>query len=356
MHLQQLPSGKWRVIVQHAGRKRTGTALTRSGAQQVGAELLLEMGAQTVVKTMSVQELAANWLTSADISASYRVDARRVIDVMPDTFGQRAVVDVTPSIIEGLYRQLVRDGWTVNRVRRLHAVLSSAWTMARRYEWATVNPFTAAKRPSEPKRQMDPPTVDQVIRFLEAADGSFGLFIEIAAATGARRGEVCALKWDDIQPDSIVIRRSITQVPGELIVTDGKTGSKGHRVVAITDELIDALRAHRRHQIELALAAGLPKPVWLFSHDAGVTPWRPDYVSREFRRLRGRLGLPDHIRLHDLRHFVATQLLAAGIPLKTVSERLGHSQVALTSDRYGHYVPASDRAAAEVMAGLRRAK
>jgi len=167
MHLQQLPSGKWRVIVQHAGRKRTGTALTRSGAQQVGAELLLEMGAQTVVKTMSVQELAANWLTSADISASYRVDARRVIDVMPDTFGQRAVVDVTPSIIEGLYRQLVRDGWTVNRVRRLHAVLSSAWTMARRYEWATVNPFTAAKRPSEPKRQMDPPTVDQVIRFLD---------------------------------------------------------------------------------------------------------------------------------------------------------------------------------------------
>jgi len=333
MHLQQLPSGKWRVIVQHAGRKRTGTALTRSGAQQVGAELLLEMGAQTVVKTMSVQELAANWLTSADISASYRVDAGRVIDAMPEAFGQRAVVDVTPSIIEGLYRQLARDGWTVNRVRRLHAVLSSAWTMARRYEWATVNPFTAAKRPSEPKRQVDPPDVEQVVRFLEAVDGSFGLFIEIAAATGARRGEVCALQWGDIQPDSIVIRRSITQVPGELVITDGKTGSKGHRVVAITNELADTIKQHRRQQVELALAAGLSAPVWLFSHDAGVTPWRPDYVSREFRRLRDRLELPDHIRLHDLRHFVATQLLAAGIPLKTVSERLGHRQVSTTSDR-----------------------
>ena len=354
MHLQQLPSGKWRVIVQHAGRKRTGTALTRSGAQQVGAELLLEMGAQTVVKTMSVRELAANWLTSADISASYRVDARRVIDLMPDTFGQRAVVDVTPSIIEGLYRQLARDGWTVNRVRRLHAVLSSAWTMARRYEWATVNPFTAAKRPSEPKRQMDPPTVDQVVRFLEAVDGSFGLFIEIAAATGARRGEVCALQWGDIQPDSIVIRRSITQVPGELVITDGKTGSKGHRVVAITGELADTIKQHRRQQVELALAAGLSAPVWLFSHDAGVTPWRPDYVSREFRRLRDRLELPDHIRLHDLRHFVATQLLAAGIPLKTVSERLGHRQVSTTSDRYGHWVPAADRAAADAIGGIVR--
>lgn len=354
MHLQQLPSGKWRVIVQHAGRKRTGTALTRSGAQQVGAELLLEMGAQTVVKTMSVQELAANWLTSADISASYRVDAGRVIDAMPEAFGQRAVVDVTPSIIEGLYRQLARDGWTVNRVRRLHAVLSSAWTMARRYEWATVNPFTAAKRPSEPKRQVDPPDVEQVVRFLEAVDGSFGLFIEIAAATGARRGEVCALQWGDIQPDSIVIRRSITQVPGELVITDGKTGSKGHRVVAITNELADTIKQHRRQQVELALAAGLSAPVWLFSHDAGVTPWRPDYVSREFRRLRDRLELPDHIRLHDLRHFVATQLLAAGIPLKTVSERLGHRQVSTTSDRYGHWVPAADRAAADAIGGIVR--
>lgn len=354
MHLQQLPSGKWRVIVQHAGRKRTGTALTRSGAQQVGAELLLEMGAQTVVKTMSVQELAANWLTSADISASYRVDAGRVIDAMPEAFGQRSVVDVTPSIIEGLYRQLARDGWTVNRVRRLHAVLSSAWTMARRYEWATVNPFTAAKRPSEPKRQVDPPDVEQVVRFLEAVDGSFGLFIEIAAATGARRGEVCALQWGDIQPDSIVIRRSITQVPGELVITDGKTGSKGHRVVAITNELADTIKQHRRQQVELALAAGLSAPVWLFSHDAGVTPWRPDYVSREFRRLRDRLELPDHIRLHDLRHFVATQLLAAGIPLKTVSERLGHRQVSTTSDRYGHWVPAADRAAADAIGGIVR--
>jgi len=352
MHLRKLDNGTWQVSVYKAGHRASATARTKSEATSKGVELLLELGGRPKSRGMLVRELAATWLTSAEISASYRVDAGRVIDAMPDTFADRKIVEVTPSVIEGLYRQLARDGWSVNRIRRLHAVLSSAWTMARRYEWATVNPFTAAKRPAEPKRQVDPPSVDQVIKFLEAVDGPFGTFIEVAAATGARRGEVCALQWGDIGEDSIVIRRSISQVPGELVVTDGKTGAKGHRVVAITEVLAESLKAHRRRQVELALASGLPSPVWLFSHDAGVTPWRPDYVSREFRRLRARLELPDTIRLHDLRHFVATQLLAAGIPLKSVSERLGHRQLSTTSDRYGHWLPAADRQAAETLAAI----
>lgn len=356
VHLRKLDNGTWQVSVYKSGHRASATARTKSEATSKGVELLLELGGRPKARGMTVQELTATWLTSADLSATYRVDAGRVLNAMPDTFADRKIADITPSVIEGFYRQLGRDGWSVNRVRRLHAVLSSAWTMARRYEWATVNPFTAAKRPAEPKREIEPPSVDQVIKFLEAVDGPFGLFIELAAATGARRGEVCALQWADIKDDAIVMRRSISQVPGELVVTDGKTGAKGHRVVAISDVLAQTLAAHRRRQVELALSAGLPSPVWLFSHDAGVTPWRPDYVSREFRRLRDRLQLPSSIRLHDLRHFVATQLLAAGIPLKTVSERLGHRQLSTTSDRYGHWVPAADRAASDVMAGLRRAK
>lgn len=352
MHLRKLPNGTWQVSVYKAGRRASATARTKSEATSRGVDLLLELGGSSKSRNISVRELLATWLTIAELSATYRTDAVRVINAMPETFAELRIVDVTPSIIEGLYRQLDKAGWSVHRVRRLHAVLSSAWTMARRYEWATVNPFTAARRPAEPKREVQPPNVDQVVRMLEAVQGPLALFIEIAAATGARRGEVCALQWSDIGKDSISIRRSIANVPGEFVVTDGKTGSKGHRVVAITEALADELGAHRRRQVELALASGLPSPVWLFSHDAGVTPWRPDYMSREFRRLRARLNLPSNIRLHDLRHFVATQLLAAGIPLKQVSERLGHQQLSTTSDRYGHFVPAADRIAADTLAAI----
>jgi integrase len=138
-----------------------------------------------------------------------------------------------------------------------------------------------------------------------------------------------------------------------VVQTEGKTGKAGHRVVAIDADLVAELKAHRVAQVEMALAAGLPKPVWVFSHDAGVTPWRPDHVSREFRRLRDKAGVPSTVRLHDLRHFVATELLAAGVPLKVVSERLGHRQLSTTADTYGHYVPAADKEAADVMARLR---
>jgi integrase len=349
VHLRKLDNGRWRVEVYKNGRKASATARTKAEATTRGVDLLLELGGKPSARGMTVQELAANWLAQTDnLSVTYRTDAQRVIERLPDEFTSRLIVDITPSVIEGLYRQLAKAGWTVDRIRRAHTVLSSAWTMARRYEWATVNPFTAARRPSAPKRAVEPPTIEQVQRLL-AADSRFVLFLEVAAITGARRGEVIGLQWADVQSDSLIIRRSVAQSVGELHVTDGKTGSKGHRVVAIGPELVDALKAHRRVQVEQALAAGLPSPVWIFSHDAGVSPWRPDYASREFRRLRTRLGLPDSIRLHDLRHFVATALLAAGIPLKTVSERLGHHQLSTTSDRYGHWVPAADRAATDVL-------
>ena len=355
VHLQQLPSGRWRVIVQHAGRKRTGSAATRIEAQQVGAELLLELGGSTKISAMTVAELMAQWFLQADLSATYEADARRVIERLPDEFSSRPIVEVTPSVIEGLYRQLARAGWSAHRVRRLHTVLSSAWTMARRYEWAIVNPFSAARAPTPPKRAIAPPTPAQVLELLDSAPERLALYLELSAVLGARRGEVVGLQWHDITGDSISVRRSIAYSPTTgLVITDGKTGAKGHRVVAITNDLVEALRAHRVSQVEMALAAGLPSPVWVFSHDAGVTPWRPDYISREFRRHRRRAGLDHSFRLHDLRHFVATQLLAAGVPLKTVSERLGHRQLSTTSDRYGHWVPAADKAAADTIGSILR--
>lgn len=98
----------------------------------------------------------------------------------------------------------------------------------------------------------------------------------------------------------------------------------------------------------LALGLGRTDAPWIFCHPDSSLPWRPDYVSKQRRRLRTDLDLED-ARLHDLRHLSVTQLLAAGVDPKTVPGRHGHARVAMTLDRYSHFVPARDRDAAEVL-------
>jgi integrase len=90
----------------------------------------------------------------------------------------------------------------------------------------------------------------------------------------------------------------------------------------------------------------LPSPEWVFSHDAGVNPWRPDYATHAFAALRKSLDL-DGVRLHDLRHFVATQMLAAGDSPVQVAGRLGHSTPAVTMSTYAHWIQSQDAASAE---------
>lgn len=354
MYFERLPSGNWLVTVRHSGQRRSGSGPTKSAAAHVGAELLLEMGAAPKVAKITVGELLEEWFAASKLANNYRVDAQRVVDRLPVEFAGRRLADVTPSVIEGLYRQLDREGWTAHRIIRIHKVLSSAYTLARRYEWAIVNPFSAAKPPTVKRASIDPPSRAQVAQLITAADERLTLYLGVSAMLGARRGEVVALQWDDLTDDAIIVRRALSYAPGfGVTATDGKIDDKGHRVVAIDPQLVSWLRAHRINQVGLALAAGTPKPVWVFSHDAGVTPWRPDFATREFAKLRATCGLPESVKMKNLRHYVATQLLAAGVPLYVVGKRLGHRQLATTSDVYGSFVPAADREATDVLASIR---
>ncbi len=352
MHLSKLPSGSWRVEVSHHGQRRTRTARTRGEAQQAGAELLLELGATPKANSVTVDELVGAWLAATVLSATYRADALRVAAFLPETFAKRRLVDVTPAVVEHLYRQLAADGYSEHRVRRAHAVLSSAWTLAMRYEWATTNPFRAARKPVPPRRKVHAPDVDTVTQLLGAADDRFRLYLRLSATIGARRGEMVALQWTDVAAKEIRVSRSLAYTTATgVIETPGKIGAKGHRVVAIPASLGTALTRWRKQQVTLAVRAGLPAPIWVFSHDAGVTPWRPDYTSRRFRQLCTTTGITG-VRLHDLRHFMASEAIAAGMPLSVVGDRLGQTNRATTADTYGHLVPAADRKVADVMGRL----
>jgi hypothetical protein len=100
------------------------------------------------------------------------------------------------------------------------------------------------------------------------------------------------------------------------------------------------------------LGAGLVGHAFVFSlRPDGTTPWKPNWVTKRFITARRAAGLP-HFRLHDLRHFMATQMLAAGVPIATVSQRLSHARASTTLNVYAHFVPGGDRKAAETLAGI----
>ena len=182
----------------------------------------------------------------------------------------------------------------------------------------------------------------------------FGALLRVLAATGARRGEVCGLRWSDIDraAGTVSIQRSVATVAGGVVIKDTRTHAA--RRIAIDSETLAALARQRVRMEERARMCRLA-----FNEDGyactsegdGSRPLHPDTITGGFRRLCDKVGLKG-VRLHDLRHLHATQLLAAGVPVRTVSGRLGHANAATTLNVYAHFLEASDREVVDVIAEL----
>lgn len=243
-------------------------------------------------------------------------------------------------------------------VRQVHAILRRALQQGVRWGWITTNPASLASPPRVRSRQLEPPDPDQVVQLIETAekdDPDFACFLLLAATTGARRGELCGLRWSDVDLKGKVLTISRSVVEAEhsaLVEKDTKTHAS--RRIALDVGTVKRLKTHRERSTARAAAcdATLPESAHVFSPDAdGKRSWAPNDVTKDFIRLRKQVGL-DTVRLHDLRHFAATRLLAAGVPVRTVSGRLGHANAATTLGVYAHFVEESDRDAAAKLGSL----
>jgi len=223
--------------------------------------------------------------------------------------------------------------------------------------WAGHNPAKLATPPAAGRAEVAPPDAEGVARLLTAAmeqDPEFGLFLRLAVVLGARRSELVGLKWRDVDlgRGEVLIASGVVRVAGRpLIDKDTKTHSK--RRVAVGASTVELLKAHRARQAEAALACGanLPPDAYVFSRSAdGSKPISPDGASHRFQELAAHLGV--NCRLHDLRHFMITQLVAGGVDWRTVSGRAGHADGHMTLATYAHFQAAQDRQAAELMEGL----
>jgi integrase len=197
-------------------------------------------------------------------------------------------------------------------------------------------------------------TPAQTGQFLDhaAKDPLYPLY-HLAAFRGLRRGELCGLRWSDVDLDSreLAVRKQLAQIGWRVELTDVKTDSS-HAPVALDANTVQVLRAHRASQHKQHLAAG---PAW---NDTNVVFARPNgqqlhpaEVTDRFLELTAQAGLPP-IRLHDLRHGAATLALAAGADLKVVQETLRHSSITITADTYTSVLPQVAYAAAEATAAL----
>jgi integrase len=156
----------------------------------------------------------------------------------------------------------------------------------------------------------------------------------------------------DLEHMSLTVRRGVVAGRDGLVEKDTKTHAV--RRIALDEQVVNVLARHRRRQLDMLELAGVrASPTsYVFTDELdGGLPWYPDSVSRRFRRLCRREGIAG-VRLHDLRHFVATQLLSAGVDVRTVAGRLGHRNAATTLNVYAHVLELSDRHAADVMRRL----
>jgi integrase len=238
----------------------------------------------------------------------------------------------------------------------MHAVMRAALHQAVRWGLVPRNVASLASAPSQPQREQQPPTAEEVLELIDAAEAMepmLGLFVRVVAATGMRRGEACGLRWSDVDlgVGRLVVQRSHVALPG--LVGDRPTKTRSVRTVVLDPDTVAALKTAWRVARQLARFAGVDdgtrRAGYVFSFDAdGASAWRGDSVSARWVRVRRTAGV-EAVRLHDLRHWQATQLLDAGVPVPTVAARLGHADGATTLKIYAHRTDRGDEQAAAVV-------
>ena len=313
---------------------------------------------------MDLDEYLDQWMVRQRLRLRPRTwDAYRltIATYITPTLGDVALPELGPAAIERLYGELLDHGGRNDRplalatIRHVHGVLHKALADAVRTDLLAANPADRVALPRRDLRDDAPATVqawtaEEARRFLQQTrDDQHAALWAVALGTGMRRGELLGLRWRDVDLDDLLVTvtGALTEHRGQVQRAATKTSRV--RRLYIDDRTAGApARERRGRSPTTAVARDLEDLV--FAEDGA--PLSPQRTTHRFRRLVRRLRGVPAIRLHDVRHTHATLLLAAGVPIKVVSERLGHATIAMTLDVYAHVLPAMDREAAERFGAL----
>lgn len=257
--------------------------------------------------------------------------------------GLKRLSDIQSYEVQKLYNDMKKADYSAKTIRHAHNVLSSALKQAVKWKMLAQNPCELCELPRYEKPEMKYFSPEETAKFLKFAkdDKYFAVFV-VAIETGMRPEEYLGLQWKDIDFDNkaLSVRRAlVVRKGGGFIFTEPKT-KKSRRSIPISNSVIDALKNHRRKQLEerMKLGSDYENLDLVFASEIGTPLLHQNLTRRHFKPIRDNAELPK-IRLYDLRHTTATLLLSAGENPKVVQERLGHASVVLTLDTYSHVLP-----------------
>jgi integrase len=335
---------------------------TRKDAEREKRRLMtaVDKGVHVDPSALTVAAYMDQWLADvapASVSPKsleqYRSLSR--IQIKPH-LGTLQLQKLRPADIAAWHQALGKTGISVRSIQHAHGVLRTALAHAAAVEILERNVATFIRPPKTVRTEVEILNAEQIADALRKLEGHpIYPIAAVAIGTGARRGEIAALRWSDIDLDAATVRieRSLEQVKGSVRVKSPKTAA-GRRTVTLPAFAVAALRDHRRQTLELRLRLGigaLPGDAPAFGNIEGNTI-TPFYITTSWRRAVRSRGLPK-ITFHSLRHSHASALIAAGVDVVTVSKRLGHASPALTLSTYSHlFTNSDDKAAAAIDAAL----
>jgi integrase len=382
--IETLPSGSLRVQV-YAGRdpvskKRHYLTETvpagptaRKDAERARTRLLGQVDERRNPRTRAtVSQLLDRWLSMVELEENTRAGYVSYIEhhIRP-VLGELPLSRLNAETLESFYATLRRcrehctgrgrershvcEPLAASTVRQIHSVLRGSLSRAVRWGWLGVNVAEHATPPPAPAPNPEPPAAEEAARIVTEAwkDPDWGMLVWLAMVTGARRGELCALTWErvDFSAGVLAVRTSIAQRNGHTWEKETKTHQQ--RRITLDDQTLALFRAYRRRRVELATALGieLTPTSRVFSLSPDGSTWiNPDTVTRRYARMCARLGWDMH--LHQLRHYSGTELVAAGVDVRTVAGRLGHSGGGTTTLKvYSAWRSEADQRAAGTLAG-----
>ncbi|MEZ5351413.1 MAG: site-specific integrase [Bryobacteraceae bacterium] len=346
----------------------------KKGAEKEMTRLLHELQTGTYIEPnkLTVKDYLLRWLSDyAKVNVAPRTFERykAIVEqhLVPE-LGAIQLVKLSPLHVQAAHAKAMNDGGrkdgrqgglSAQTVLHHHRVLSEALKQAVRWQLVPRNVCEAVEPPRPVEREVKALEESATAWLLDAAHGTrLEIPILLAVTTGMRRGEILALRWQDVNLDAglLTIRRSIQETKAQGLTFKEPKSRKGRRTLTLPAIAIEMLRAHRSVQgtRKASMGTDYQDNDLICCRDDGSI-WPPSAFTSAYRALLGRRKL-GNIRFHDLRHSHASQLLRAGISPKVIQERLGHSKVGFTLDVYSHLLPGmQEEAARKVDAGLRLA-
>jgi integrase len=318
-----------------------------------------QQGVNIAPEVLTVEQFLKRWLDEAvkPKNKSSTLDSyTRIVNLyLVPHIGSLRLEKLTAVHVQTMQNTLLSEGLSTRTVQYARAVLRRALGQAVKWDLVNRNVVPLVDAPRVEKHRITPLDETQARRLLAAATGHrLEAMYRVALSLGLRKGEVLGLRWSNIdwRGRKLSITATVQRIAGQKTLTTPKTATSA-RTLLLPDVLIKVLRQHQeRQELEReALGEEWQEHGLLFPSERG-TPIEPRNIVRSFKRLLKRAGLPESTRFHDLRHSCATLLIAQGVHLSVIKEILGHSQISVTADIYGHVLPETQRSAVEQLGNI----